>query len=580
MKRWRKTLGALLTAAVLLAGLMAPATANDVGVAGSRSSVVADTTISAAIDTSGNLWMWGNDGDRIYVDTRTNVPVKALTSVASVSCGYDHTAAIKSDGSLWTWGYNAKGQLGRDTNKLSSGPAQIMNKVSAVSCGSYFTAAIKTDGSLWTWGDNSMGQLGNGTQNSSYTPAKIMDNVIAVSCGAGYAAAIKSDGSLWLWGTNSSGQLGNGLVGNARDKNNTLCQTTPVMVMEDVISVSCSDNNTAAVTSDGSLWLWGNNTYSQLGSPKTYNETVNGEPTQTVPVEVMDDVVTVSCGYDFTAVVKTDGTLWTWGSNRYGQLGNGGVGNRTYTAGTHTWRIQTIPRKVTDKVAYVSCGYDHTVILKTDGTLWSCGSNAKGQLGTGKTSTVSEAFESKEVSPVKVLSSVVAPAVTYPTVAGFRDVHSNDYYAAAVKWAKTKGITTGTTATTFSPNGTVARADAIVFLWRTQGKPEPTSLVSPFTDVTNQSAYYYKAVLWAAEQGITNGVENNKFGVSDLLTYAQVLAFLCRADGGSATGANWSADALAWAKAKGITTGLTFTAQKNCPRCDVVYCLWKWKTLG
>lgn len=582
MKRWEKTLGALLIAAALFAGLAAPATANDVGVAGSRSSVVADTTISAAIDSSGNLWMWGNDGERIGSGTITNIPVKVLTSVTSVACGYDHAAAIKTDGSLWTWGYNAKGQLGRDTNKLSSTAEKVdgMTHVSAVSCGSYFTAAIKSDGSLWTWGDNSLGQLGNGTQTSSDTPAKIMENVVAVSCGASYAAAIKSDGSLWTWGSNSSGQLGNGLVGSNRNKSNTLCQTTPVKILDNVIAVSCNEVNAAAVQEDGSLWMWGSNAFAQLGSTKTYNYTIDDVHVQTIPVKVMDDVVTVSCGYDFTAVVKTDGTLWTWGSNRYGQLGNGGVGNQTYTAGTLTWRIRTSPLKIADNVAYVSCGYDHTIVLKTDGTLWSCGSNAKGQLGTGITSNTAETFESKEVSLVKVMSSVVIPTVTYPTVAGFQDVRSNYYYASAVKWAKTTGVTTGTTATTFSPNNTVTRGDAITFLWRAAGKPEPTNMVSPFTDVTDKTAYYYKPVMWAVEKGITNGIGNNKFGLTEPLTYDQILAFLCRANGGTASGANWSANALTWARNQGITTGLTIIARNDCPRRDVVYYLWKWKLLG
>jgi hypothetical protein len=97
---------------------------------------------------------------------------------------------------------------------------------------------------------------------------------------------------------------------------------------------------------------------------------------------------------------------------------------------------------------------------------------------------------------------------------------------------------------------------------------------SPFTDVTDQSAYYYKAVLWAAEQGITNGVGGNRFGLKDTLTYDQILGFLCRAAGGSAVGANWSEDALDWAESNGLTDGLTYTAKDNCPRSDTVYCLW------
>lgn len=164
---------------------------------------------------------------------------------------------------------------------------------------------------------------------------------------------------------------------------------------------------------------------------------------------------------------------------------------------------------------------------------------------------------------------------TADTVAGFTDVHESDYYADAVVWAKENGVTGGTSATTFSPAATVTRAEAVTFLWRAAGSPEPSSLVSPYTDVTNKGSYYYKAVLWAAEQGITGGIGNNQFGPTVTLAYDQILTMLCRAMGESAAGSDWSAAAVSWASKNGLTDGLTFSAKANCPRSDVVYCLWK-----
>ena len=160
-------------------------------------------------------------------------------------------------------------------------------------------------------------------------------------------------------------------------------------------------------------------------------------------------------------------------------------------------------------------------------------------------------------------------------VAGFTDVLSGDYYADAVSWAVQANVTTGTSATTFSPASPVTRAQAVTFLWRAAGAPEPASSTSPFTDVTDTGAYYYKAVLWAAEQGITGGVGNNTFGLDITLSYDQIFTFLCRASGGDASGSDWSAAAVNWAKANGLTDGLSFTAKANCPRSDLVYCLWK-----
>lgn len=205
-----------------------------------------------------------------------------------------------------------------------------------------------------------------------------------------------------------------------------------------------------------------------------------------------------------------------------------------------------------------------TFTLPDDGTdtlyaLWVCYANPE----TGE--------ERWQYSEFKY-DSAATPAAT---VGGFTDVYETDYYADAVVWAKETGVTAGTSDTTFSPNATVTRAEAVTFLWRAAGSPEPASAVSDFSDVTDPNAYYYKAVLWAAEQNITNGVGGGVFGLNETLPYDQILTFLCRAAGQSATGSDWSAAAVEWAASNGLTDGLTFAAQDHCPRADVVYCLWR-----
>ena len=160
-------------------------------------------------------------------------------------------------------------------------------------------------------------------------------------------------------------------------------------------------------------------------------------------------------------------------------------------------------------------------------------------------------------------------------VAGFTDVSSGDYYADAVQWAVDHKVTSGTGANTFSPANAVTRAEAVTFLWRAAGSPAPASSVSPFTDVTDPNAYYYNAVLWAAEQGITGGVGDGTFGLTATLSYDQIFTFLGRAAGADLSGSDWSAAAVNWAQSSGLTDGLSFTAAASCPRADVVYCLWK-----
>ena len=167
------------------------------------------------------------------------------------------------------------------------------------------------------------------------------------------------------------------------------------------------------------------------------------------------------------------------------------------------------------------------------------------------------------------------------TVGGFTDVSASSYYASAVEWAVQQGITNGTSATTFSPEQSCTRAQAVTFLWRAAGSPETTSTTCPFTDVSSTS-YYYKAVLWAYENGITLGTSDTAFSPNATVTRAQVVTFLCRAMNGTASGTNPFSDvadsayyysAVLWAVANSITNGTTattFSPNATCTRAQIV----------
>ena len=174
-----------------------------------------------------------------------------------------------------------------------------------------------------------------------------------------------------------------------------------------------------------------------------------------------------------------------------------------------------------------------------------------------------------------VLTAGALPVTVSAADTGFKDVPDDAYYADAVAWAVEEEITQGTGNGVFSPERTVTRAETVTFLWRAAGSPIPTGVSTGFSDVTDKNAFYYKAVLWAVEKGITNGVGGGRFNLTATLTYDQILTFLCRFAGEEAQGDDWSAAAVAWARNSGLTDGLTFTAKSNCPRSDVVYCLWK-----
>lgn len=158
----------------------------------------------------------------------------------------------------------------------------------------------------------------------------------------------------------------------------------------------------------------------------------------------------------------------------------------------------------------------------------------------------------------------------------FSDVPSGAYYEGAVDWAVNRGVTSGTGGSNFSPAMTVTRGQAVTFLWRAAGQPKSATPVSPFNDV-QPGAFYYDAVLWAVQQGITNGTGDKTFAPELPLHRDQLLTFLCRANGGYAGGNDWANLAVNWATERGLLAGVPgkFVAAENCPRSDVVYYLWK-----
>ena len=176
-----------------------------------------------------------------------------------------------------------------------------------------------------------------------------------------------------------------------------------------------------------------------------------------------------------------------------------------------------------------------------------------------------------------------------PQLVAFTDISPNDYYYEAVCWAVDNGVTKGTTETTFSPATPCTRAQAVTFLWRAAGSPEPKSGRNPFGDLKTDS-YYYKAVLWAVEEGITNGTTATTFSPNATVTRSQVVTFLYRAAGTEKTdGGNpftdiksseYYTDAVLWAVAKGITNGTsvtTFSPWQNCTRGQIVTFLYRTK---
>ena len=319
--------------------------------------------------TSAELVLGGSQGNTDYDFT----PAGEITQIAA---GDSHSAAVTKDGDLYMWGANGSGQLGIQSNAASNIPVKVNNSSSTlpeksvkyVALGSYHSAAITKDGSLYMWGYNNYGQLGNGSTTYSYTPVKIMENVATVSLGAWHSAAITKDGSLYMWGYNNYGQLGNESSGNYEKS------VSPIKIMENVAAVSLGRWRSAAITKDGSLYMWGWNRFGELGNGTT-NEL-------TRPQRVAANVQSVELGNYHTTAVSKDGGLYTWGYNNYGQLGNGTT-NNSYT-----------PVKIMSDVVSSAGGSHHTIALKKNGTVYTWGDNEYGELGNGN--------KSNQTSPVAI----------------------------------------------------------------------------------------------------------------------------------------------------------------------------------
>lgn len=423
-----------------------------VGTASNWLHVAAGNNFTLALNSSGGMFTWGNDafgqlgnGTSSAVFTPTQIEVNSKWIV--IEAGADYAMAIKSNGSLFSWGKNQRGQLGNNSTSNASSPVAISSSLPwiGMSCGQsgssgnvQHSIGLKADGSVWTWGDNTLGALGN-TQNTSpiisepTTIFPLVNNIVAVETGNGvsyirdasgqvYAAgtdstgalgntapltsspgfipisvvpvswssisagqnltaALKSDGTIWMWGSNSNGQLGNGSL------TPTLVTTaTQIGTASNWKMITAGANHIMAINASGQLFAWGGNGNGQLGNGSTSTSVLS-------PILIPSTVpwISVSGGFNFSLGVKADGTLWSWGLNTSAQLGKGNTNN--VAANLSPAQIGTETNWV-----FANAGNVSGAAVKADGTLWMWGDNAFGQLGKGNNSSGSQNYTPAMVS--------------------------------------------------------------------------------------------------------------------------------------------------------------------------------------
>lgn len=343
-------------------------------------SIAAGIYHTLKIGRDGTVWSWGSNGagqlgDGTRIDKSTPVKVSGLRDVIEVAAGGSYSMALKRDGTVWSWGSNGDGQLGDGTKINRSTPVKVsgLTGITAIAAGYSHSMALKNDKTVWAWGNNGYGQLGDGTTIDKSVPVNVsgLTELTAIEAGDGYCIALKSDETVWSWGDNDFGQLGDGT---------RVSKSTPVQVskLKGIKIIAAGGSHNIAVGFDRTVWFWGDcGQHIMRGTNVTENApSAIIIPNPNIPSSAftMGGIIGAEAGYDYSMVLKSDGTVWSWGDNQYGQLGDG----------TKIYKKFTVKVSGITEIKEIAAGYYHGIAFKNDGTLWAWGDNYYGQLGDGK----------------------------------------------------------------------------------------------------------------------------------------------------------------------------------------------------
>ena len=309
-------------------------------------------------------------------NTTTTVPPVPLVEATQISGGFDHSCARMSNGTLRCWGSGFSGQLGdgqtlsgeETRNRYRAIPVLNLTNAVSVSAGGAFTCAQLADSTAWCWGDNKGGELGGGTVNIS-TPRQVpgVSNATSVDAGWSHACAVIAGGTVTCWGSNNVGQLGTGATSPTRNA------PTEIAGLANATVVGSGEGYSCAIVSSpsGAIRCWGSNNQGQLGN----NSTIASPAV--VAVSGISDATALSVGRQHAcAIVGSPATIRCWGDNEAGQLGDG-----TTNDALNPVSVSGLPGG--SAPVAISAGKDHTCALLANGTMYCWGSNVDGQLGNG-----------------------------------------------------------------------------------------------------------------------------------------------------------------------------------------------------
>lgn len=360
---------------------------------------------SIVVKNEGTVYTWGrNYHGQLGIGNTTdkNLPAAVTTSgallgknIKKVDAGSDFSMVLTSDGTLYSWGTNSSGQLGNGDNVESNVPVAVTTSgalsgktITAFSAGDQHSIAVTSTGEVYAWGYNAYGQLGIGTNGSGVdknVPTAVDMSgalngmiVTAVAAGGYHSVALASNGTVYAWGINTSGEAGDGSTTAVRNTP-VAVDVSGVLAGKKIQAVAAGQNHCVVLADDGKVYTWGDNSYGQLG---------NGNNTDSnVPVEVImtgaiagKSIVAISAGELFSVALASDGTVYTWGYNSSGQLGNGNT-----TSSNVPVAVTTSGVLAGKTVTVIDAGSSHCLVVASDGSVYTWGYGTYGQLGIGNT---------------------------------------------------------------------------------------------------------------------------------------------------------------------------------------------------
>ncbi len=343
------------------------------------------------------VWAWGDNargqlGDGTTIERRA--PVRSgYGGATTVACGSDHSMARGSDGTVWTWGFNGIGQLGDSTKTDHINPAQVLSLANVTNTAAFdsYSVVVKTDGTVWGWGAFTYRNYEPGATVGYQTIPTLVPgpaNISAVAAGRVHGMALNRDGRVWTWGNSEHGQFGNG---------GKYGSPGYVPALSNVKAIAAGMHHAVVLKADGSVWAWGGNECGELGDGSTIERL---SPVQTLGLSNVTAIAAGSTalnidrlwGVSHTLALKNDGTVWAWGNNSDGELGDGTVNNRTTPV-----RVSGL-----SNVTAIAAGGSHSVARTSDGRVWTWGLNGNGQLGDGTTTS--------RLTPMPVFGGITAIA--------------------------------------------------------------------------------------------------------------------------------------------------------------------------